>query len=226
MYAGREGRGGDGRGAVRALAAPLHARPDGLDPAARSHARRRGDAEPPSACRRSPASCRRSTTCRRAACSHRAAARRRPLPRSTIRPTRRRAPATGSPAGSRTKSPEAAMAEPREHDLPDRAATTGRRAERLHATTNGRANGLGAARTVRQRTAPRAAPKADLAQPVARGARSQEALPGQEGAARARPSATSTPSTASASRSAAARRSASSANPAAASRRSGARCCA
>ena len=55
---GAQGGGGDRRGAVRAAAAPLHARADELDPAARPHAAR-GRPRRRSACRRSPAWCRR-----------------------------------------------------------------------------------------------------------------------------------------------------------------------
>ncbi len=49
MYAGTQGGGGAGRGAVRAAAASLHARADGLDPAAAADARRQRR------CRRAPA---------------------------------------------------------------------------------------------------------------------------------------------------------------------------
>jgi hypothetical protein len=54
---GQEGRGSAGRRTVRAPAASLHARADGLDPAARADARKPRDQA--AACRRSPASCRR-----------------------------------------------------------------------------------------------------------------------------------------------------------------------
>ena len=58
-----QGRGGDGRRVVRAAAASLYARPDGLDPAPRPDARRGQRRQRRTLAGESPASCRRCSTC-------------------------------------------------------------------------------------------------------------------------------------------------------------------
>ena len=59
MYAGKKVEEADVEELFERAAAPLHARPAGLDPAPRGHRRRGGRATRPSACRKSPAWCRR-----------------------------------------------------------------------------------------------------------------------------------------------------------------------
>ena len=107
---GQEGGGSAGRRTVRAPAASLHARPDGLDPAARSHARRRRR-DGSGAWRKFPASCRRSPTCRPAARSRRAVRTRSIICRREFPPYEEKRPAIGRRAGARRRSTEPRMPE-------------------------------------------------------------------------------------------------------------------